>query len=313
MPRATLQNIFSKLSVDKEARIVSGVKLLENNRDVTYKGADGKPMGFRTNDGLIDGLIGHAGNRTIPAHLTHDWTDGKQDGLRSRVGGHKNIRKDSNGDLIADFHAMPGLDGDRMLWLAENDPEHAMLSIVFDWNPIKTDKATFAVPLNFESGDFVAKGAGVTAMLQQIQTDTDMTKEEIVALIKENAASKQDVTDAVKAALSSVITTEESDKRIKAALSEFKPETAKLSEAEMDALLVKAEAKLVAKLGSGPLLQNIVKANAAADVYTATLAKYVSTSPNKALAIGRMLKDHPELSDAHDEHLQTQVAQLQSA
>lgn len=311
MPRATLQNNFSKLSVDKEARIVSGVKLLENNRDVTYKGADGKPMGFRTNDALIDGLIGHAGNRSIPAHLTHEWTDGKRDALLTRVGVHKNIRKDGNSDLIGDFHAMPGIEGDRMLWLAENDPEHAALSLVFDWNPIKTDKATFAFPLNFESGDFVAKGAAC-AMLSQLQTETDMTKEEIQAL----------VTASVTAALAefkpklpdNLITTEQADERVKAALSAFKPETAKLSDEDLDTLLVKAEAKIVAKLGGGPMLQNLQKAGQENDNYTATLKKYMETSGNsRPKAVLRMLQDHPELQDAHAASQAAEVAKLNAA
>lgn len=282
---------------------------MENNRDVTYKGADGKAIGFRTNDGLINGLIGHAGNRTIPAHLTHDWTDGKVDALHSRVGGVKNFRRDDTGALLADYHAMPGEAGDRILWLAENDPEHAMLSLVFDWNKIVSDGVTYAVPLNFEAADFVAKGAAVSAMLSQLNTDTDMTKEEIVALIKENSASKDDVTNAVKAALADY----KPDVAIKAALSAITPEKATLSAEAKAELLTELEGSMVAKLGGGPLLLNLKKENDAQGNFTAKLAEYRKTSPNDATAIARLLRDHPELTPQREAHLQAEMAKLQSA
>lgn len=201
-----------------------------------------------------------------------------------------------------------------MLWLAENDPEHAMLSIVFDWNAIKTDSVTYAYPLSFDSGDFVAKGAGVTAMLSQFPTNTDMTKDEIVSLIKENSASKEDVTAAVKAALSEfkpsgVLSQKDVDDRVTAALSAHKPE---LSEAQLADLATKAEASFTAKLGSGPLQMNLT-ANKTGNDYTAKLAEYRKTSPNQATAVARMLKDHPELTQVHEEHTMIQVAKLQAA
>lgn len=310
--KAILQSNLSKLTVNREGRIVEGVKLLENNRDVTYRGADGKPMGFRTNDALLSGLVGHAGNRTIPAHLTHDWTDGKEDALKSRVGGHKNIRIDDAGDLAGDFHAMPGIDGDRMLWLAENDPEHCALSCIFDYNAIKTDGVTYAYPLDFASADFVAKGAGVKALLTQ--SDTDMTKEEIVALIKENAASKDDVTAAVRAALSEfkpagVITKEDSDKAIQAALSVHKPT---LTDAQIAEIATLNESKLVAKLGAGPLQLNL-KAHDGVNTYEAKLAEYRKVAPNEATAVARLLKDCPEFNEARQHAVSAERAKLSNA
>lgn len=314
MPRAILKSQLSDLVVDKESRVATGLKLLQNNRDVTYAGSDGKPVGFRTNDGLIDGLIQHAGNRSIPAHLTHEWTKGEKDPLSFRVGTFKNLRRDGSGDLLGDFHAMPGVEGDKMLWLADNDRENAALSLVFDYNAIKSDGATFAYPLSFDSADFVAKGAAC-AMLSQLQNETDMTKEEIVSLIKENAASKDDVTAAVKAALADfkpagLITSEDADKRVKAALSEYKPT---LTAEQIASIGVAAEASLVAKLGAGPLLQNITRANAVTDQYKATLKKFEETHPNRASAIRAMLTKHPELGAAHEENLQLEIAKLHTA
>lgn len=298
--RATLQNAFQKLSVDREARIVTGIKLLENNRDVLYKGADGKPVGFRTNEALLAGLLAHAGNRTIPSHLTHEWTEGKRDALHDRVGGIKNCRLSANGDLIGDYHAMPGANGDSILWLAENDPEHAMLSLVFDYNPIKTNEVTYAVPLNFSSADFVAQGAGVSAMLSKT-TDTDMTKEEITDLIRaelkgyklpENLATKEDIASAVKAALS-----------------DFKPAVSD-EDAKKIALLAKADA--VAEIGKHTAFVQATGAVKQTDEFTAQLEVYRKTAPNEATAIARLLKDHPELNEAREQHVRATLSAFNS-
>lgn len=307
--KAILQSALGTPSVNRESRVVSGIRILENNRDVTYAGPDGKPVSFRTNDGLIDGLISHAGNRGIPAHLSHSWTDGKADGLNTRVGTHKNFRRDGSGNLVADFYAMPGIEGDRMLWLAENDPANAALSSVFDWNPIKSNGVTYAVPLSFDAADFVASGAACSALLTKFQPDTDMTDEQITKL----------VTDTVTAALkdfkpAGFITKEEAetaaDTRVKAALSAYKPEATKMTDAEIEAIAVAAQAKVVATLGSGPLLKSIQRSNEQGDAYTAKLATYVASSPNRATAIRRLLADHPELGAAHEEHQQAEIAKL---
>lgn len=294
MPKATLQSALqNNLTVNRETRVVSGVKCMENNRDVTYKGADGKPIGFRTNDGLIDGLIGHAGNRTIPAHLTHDWTDGKKDALHSRVGGVKNFRRDETGALLADYHAMPGVEGDKILWLAENDPEHAMLSLVFDYNKIESNGVTYAVPLNFESADFVAKGAAVSAMLSQLQTDTDMTKEEIQTLISE----------AVKAALAEYkpagyITKDEAkaqaDEAVKAALSAHK-----VSDDDKKEIALLAQAETVKSLGATTLIAKIGEDKKNADSFEGAIqAQLAAGAKDRGQAIYRVAKDKPEIYNA---------------
>lgn len=301
--KAILQSPLANLTVNRETRVVSGVKLLENNRDVSYKGADGKAMGFRTNSALLNGLIGHAGNRTIPSHLSHEWSDGKREALFDRVGGIKNCRLSDSGDLIGDAHVMPGEKGDSILWLAENDPEHCALSCIFDYNALKTDGVTYAYPLSFESADFVAKGAGVTALLTASTTDTDMTKEEIQAIVTDSIkAALADFKPAIPAALSK----EDVSGIVKASLAEFKPE---LSEAQLADLSAKAEASFTAKLGSGPLQVHIGDAKRGSD-YTAKLAEYRKTSPNSATANARLLKDHPEFSQIHEESLALQVAKL---
>lgn len=284
--KAILQSDFRKSPI--EGRVIVGAKLLENNRDVTYSGADGKPVSFRTNDGLLDGLINHAGNRSIPAHLTHQWTDGKNDALLSRVGAFKNFRRSDSGDLVGDFHAMPGADGDKMLWLAEHDPEHAALSVVFEWNPIKANGVTYAVPLDFKSADFVASGAGVTAMLSANLTETDMTKEEIQAL----------VTESVTAALKSYkpegyITKEDADKAVQAALASHKPE---LTDAQKNEIALLSTAKAVEQIGKTPFLTSFEKAGD--EFESAITAQLSAGAKDRPTAILRLANDKPAIYNA---------------
>lgn len=305
--KAILQSPLTKLVVNRESRIVEGVKLLENNRDVTYKGADGKAVSFRTNPALLSGLIGHAGNRAIPSHLSHEWSEGKREALFDRVGCIKNCRLSDAGDLIGDFHAMSGEKGDSVLWLAENDPEHCALSCIFDYNAIKTEGVTYAYPLSFESADVVARGAGVTAFLSK-PTDTDMTKEEIQALIDDGVAAKlKDFKP------EGYITEAEAGERIKAALSAFKTDSLKIDDKTKAEIVAEAEAALVAKLGGGPLLLNLKKEGEATDNFKAKLAKYRETSKDDGTAIARLLRDHPELTPQREAHLQAEMAKLSNA
>lgn len=307
--RATLQSDFSKSSIDREARVIKGVRVIENNRDVTYRGSDGKPKSFRTNDGLLTGLLSHAGD-SIPSHLTHDWSEANRDPLHDRCGALKNFRM-TEGALLADFHAIPGTNGDKALWLAENDPKNAALSAIFDYNPIASGDVTYAVPLNFQAADLVAKGAACSALLSKF-TDTDMNEEQIKKL----------VTDSITAALANFkpagyITEAEAEQRIKAALSAHKPESAKLSDDEIAKIAATAadaaETKVVAKLGvNAGLLANLKKGQDDGDKVTAKLAEYEKTAPNRAVAIRRMLADNPALGPAYEEYLQKEVAKLQN-
>lgn len=305
--KAILQSSIGRLTVNRDTRVVEGVKLLENNRDVVYAGTDGKPIKFRTNEALLSALIGHAGNRTIPSHLSHEHHNGQRDGLHSRVGGIKNCRLSAQGDLIGDFHAMPGADGDKMLWLAENDPEHAMLSVIFDYNKIPAGEVDYAYPLSFDSADFVAKGAGVSAMLSAITTETDMTEEQINKLVDERvtAALSKFTPKAPEGMLTKAEAEKLADERIKAALAEYKP---KMSEED----LIATEAKFTARLGTGPF-QQVLGESKTNDEYSAKLAEYKKTAKDPGTAIARLLRDHPNLGAAHEAALAAQVAKLHAA
>lgn len=301
-------------AVDEATGIISGCKLMQVGKTAVFKGSDGKPKSFEVTAELIKGLLTHAGNRSIPAHFTHDYEDTK-DPMHARLGLHKNLRIDEDGDLASDLHTAPNEYGRLALWTAKTDPATAAFSAVFDYNPLKAGDRNLAIPLSFDAADFVSKGAATTAMLSQFQTDIDMTKDEIVALIKENAASKDDVTAAVRAALSEFkptgfLTPEQADEKVKAALSAHKTT---LSDEEIAKLALAAEAKFTAKLGSGPLLQSLTRSNDSGNTFQAKLGEYRKSSPNEATAIARLLKDHPELQEAREEHLRNERAKLSNA
>jgi len=286
---------------------VRNVRVIENNRNVTYKGSDGKPKSFTTNSSLLSGLLSYAGD-SVPSHLSHDWTDSNKDPLHARCGTLKDFTLTDEA-LLANFHAMPGENGDKALWLAENDPKNAALSAIFDYNAIQNGDKTYAVPLNFQAADLVAKGAACSALLSRFNpTDTDMTKEEIQAL----------VTDSIKAALAdfkptlpeNLITVEEADKRVAAKLAEFKPEKATLSDAEKSELVTLATAELTKNIGTGPFLTNLKDQRDNQNAYVAKLAEYEKNAPNPATAAARLMKDHPELAQARQEHLAATRARL---
>lgn len=292
--------------IDEATGVISGCKLMEVGKTAVFRGSDGKPKSFEVTAELIKGLLAHAGNRSIPAHFTHDYEDTK-DPLHARLGLHKNIRIDADGDLASDLHTAPNEYGRLALWTAKTDPNTAAFSAVFDYNPIKDGDRNLAIPTSFDAADFVSKGAATTAMLSQFQEDTDMTKEEIQAL----------VTESVKAALAEfkptlpegLLTKEESDKAVKAALAEYKP---KLSEEQLAEAAALAEAKFTAKLGSGALMVNFGDKKTG-DTYQAKLSEYRKSAPNEATAIGRLLKDHPELAEAHQARLMADRAKLSAA
>lgn len=276
---------------------------MQVGKTANFRRADGVADSFEVTPELIKGLLGHAGNRSIPCNFTHD-----SDDLHARLGLHKNLRIDADGDLASDLFTMPNEYGKLALWTAKTDPSSAAFSAVFSYNPIKDGERKLAVPLSFDSADLVAKGAACEAMLSQINTDTDMTKEEIQAL----------VADGVKAALKDYkpegyITEAESDKRITAKLEAFKPEKATLSAEDKAAIVADAEAALVAKLGGGPLLLNLKNENDSKDIFTAKLAEYRKTSPNEGTAISRLLRDHPEFTPQREAHLQAEMAKLTNA
>lgn len=309
MPKATLHSAnLAHSAIDEAAGIISGCKLMQVGKTATFKGADGKAKSIEITPELIKGLLAHAGNRSIPANFTHDY-DGEKDAMHVRLGLHKNIRIDGDGDLASDLHTAPNEYGRLAMWTAKTDPSAGAFSAVFSYNAIAGPNGkTLAVPLSFDSADFVTSGAATTAMLSQLQSETDMTKEEIQALVDAG----------VKAALKDYkpegyITAEESDKRVKAALAAYKLEAPKLSEEDMAKVVAEAEGKLVAKLGGGPLLLNLQKQQEAGTAYSAKLASYVASAPNKAVAIRRMLTDHPELGQAHEEALQAEIAKLNAA
>jgi hypothetical protein len=281
--QAILKSAISKDRI--EGRVVYGVRLAEKGKLARFTGEDGKPREIDITEALISELAKLANGKTIPAHLSHDYMGADKDAIHARCGAHKNVRVDESGNLVSDFHAMPGDAGDEVLWFAENDPDNAMFSAVFGYNDLGNRKA---FPFNFKAADVVAQGAATTAMFSQTKPDTDMTKEEIQALI----------TESITAALAAhkpagVITEAQADERITAALAKYNPALTKEQE---DALLVKAEAKFASHVGTvSKSLGLSLSADGKVDdhAFVAKVKSYEATGQPRGKAILRAAQDDP--------------------
>lgn len=156
---------LSHSAVDEATGVISGCKLFEVGGTATYKGRDGKVRSFERTVEVARALLAHAGNRSIPAHFTHDY-DTNGETLPHRLGLHKNLRIDeATGNLLSDLHTMPNEYGKLALWTAKTDPNSAAFSAVFGYNPITADGKTLAIPTSFDAADFVSSGAACAAML----------------------------------------------------------------------------------------------------------------------------------------------------
>lgn len=184
---AILKTSSGQVSIDAEAGVIRGVKLMELGKLARFAGEDGMAKQVTITDAHISALLAHAGNRSIPIHLTHDWFDsqGKPNAdtaeMNARIGAAKNIRRDESGNAIADAYFKEGASRNDILWGAQHNPEDNCFSVVFSY--LKDDPQ--CIPQNFRAADLVPSGAATTALFSEHQTDTDMTKEESLALFKE--------------------------------------------------------------------------------------------------------------------------------
>ncbi len=185
---AILKTAAGQISIDADAGVIRGVKLMELGKLARFAGDNGQAKQVAITDAHIAALLAHAGNRAVPIHNTHDWFSAQGTSnadtveMEARIGALKSFRRDEAGNLIADAYlnkAKPAaLD---MLWGAANNPEDNCFSVVFSY--LKDDPQ--CIPQNFRAGDLVPSGAATTALFSDNQTDTDMTKEEVLALLKE--------------------------------------------------------------------------------------------------------------------------------
>ena len=165
MPLATFQTSFSQSAIETEAGIIRGVNVMQLGKLAKFAAIkdDGTKLHKEVviSDAHISALMSHAGNRSIPVHLTHAAANEKADGLSTKAGALKTFRKDENGNLVADLHLVPGEIRDLAFWHAQNDPENMMLSAVYSFLP----EDALCIPQDFQAADLVEKGAGVTALL----------------------------------------------------------------------------------------------------------------------------------------------------
>ncbi len=298
-----------------------------------FAGEDGKPKSVKITNDHISALMNHAGNRAIPMHWTHQWAENGNEGLSSKVGLLKNFRKDDAGNLIGDAHLSPGDHRETALWNAVNDPANIMLSAVFDY----AKRDPFCIPKDFRACDFVEKGAATTALLEESTATPSMDISEFITML-----SDPGVKDALKAIIKTVekgqddadaaamesdagVTeadmSADDDKKpalMRACLRVTKAMRRQIAAAATDKTALLAEVKTAASAEATALLgkSGFIGHGAgseSADLYTATLATYRAAAKNDSEAVARMLRDKPELMEAHKEATMRQMAKLRAA
>lgn len=325
---ALLQVSMSQSAIDPEKGIIIGAKVMELGKLATFKGQDGKPKSVRITSKHIDALLGLAGNRALPFHLTHDWfeSDGQQNGdtveMQARVGAMKSFRKDSEGNLIGDILLKDGPDKSDILFGAEHNPEDNMLSAVYGYDAQDPD----FLPKYFRAVDLVPKGAATTALFSESNPNENKTMPITIDDLKTILADPQAKamiqgcldghTDAEEAAeMEAADTAEmeagvtpddkkpEDDKKPAILRSTLRINRAtvrlcKASAPDKTALLAElktqAEATVVAKLGQHKFIEN-TGSKAAEDGEAYIAAQMDAGCKTRAHAIARMGKDKPEL------------------
>lgn len=335
----------SSATIDKDAGIIRGVKIAEVGKLATFAGPDGKPRSIKISAAWIDALLGHAGNRALPIHFTHEWHDatGKPEAdsveLNARVGALKSFRKDESGDAIADAYLYDTGKRTAILSSAEHNPEDLMFSAVFNYSP---DDAS-AMPMNFRAADIVPCGAATTALFSEADTTSKTmdiqeliealkdpkVQDAVTAIIKSHKKDAPDPADDAPAAeMESAAAVTEADKKdddkdkpalMRAFLRCERARNRKMTEfiaGEKTALL--AEVKTASKAEATALLgksgfQTQGAGGDSGDAYTATLATFKAAEPNEQKAVYAMLKKHPELQANHDAKMRERVEKLRPA
>lgn len=347
---ATLRSTTGNVVIDAGAGVIRGVKLMELGKLARFAGEDGKPKQVTITDEHISALLSHAGNRSIPIHLTHEWFDAQGNAnadsieMAARMGAAKNVRKDELGNAVADAYFKEGPERNGILWGAEHNPEDNCFSVVFNY--LKDDPK--CIPQNFRAADLVPRGAATTALFSDNQPDKTMAitiddlkaicetpegKEMLRGALKGHDKASANADDEASAAieqdpaLMSALNITDADKletdktltaRMRIAVQSGRA-TARLAKSVADnktALMadfdLKIEAAKVAGVGKGALLA--AKTEGSADLYTATLTTYKEASKgNEVLAIARMLKDKPELLGEYEVRQRARIAKFSGA
>jgi len=298
---------FSQDSINGD--VLLGVKIAELGKVACFAGPDGKPRYTTITPAFVAALLSHAGNRSIPVHWTHDYKQGGGDALHAKVGKLKDIRKDSEGNPIADLHLAPGQYKETALWNAEHDPENMMLSPVFSYDPSDKD----STPLDFQAADLVECGAATTALFSAAQTQTqtqnkmtDEDKIEVAKMIADAIAAANKPADAPvvpdTAEMEATAGVTDADKKpddekvpaLMAAFARCNRAIKRQLETAKGEAVVLAEAKFTAALGAGKFTLPAAK-DAKDEVEEAIAAQISAGAKDRSTAIFRLAKDKPEI------------------
>lgn len=236
--------------IDSAAGVIYGCQLVKDGKTARFMGAKGQPEEIDITPELIKSLAALAEGRTFSAHWTHDWRGDEKDPLAYKIGAWKNIRIDSaTGNLIGDLHLMPSEYREAVLWLADNTPDGAMMSIVFSYERINDRHAR---PVEFYGADLVETGAGSEAFFSQSnkQTNKPMDLKELTPLLVAALAAPE-VKSVLRAAFAEEKGTEDEDKKKKEE-DDKKAEDAALA-AEKEAGVIEADQKPSDAALSAPL------------------------------------------------------------
>jgi len=267
---ATFQATFRKPEItadDRAAGIIRGVYVMELGKLAQFSAR--RDDGTKTHravtldDAHLAALMNHAGNRSIPVHMTHSHTSKEQDGLVTKAGALKGFFRDDSKNLRADLHLAPGATRETALWHAENDPENFMLSAVYSFLP----DDPLCIPQDFQAADLVEKGAGVTALLAADLTTSPMdettTPNVDDLLSKLSAACQADphTLAAVKAMLKSIEKADKPEDETEVTEVAETPNDDAGAVAAMAALEKKFDARLTAQLADFTKAQEKSKAD----------------------------------------------------
>jgi hypothetical protein len=207
--------------------------------------------------------MNHAGNRSIPVHMTHSHTSKEQDGLVTKAGALKGFYRDDSKNLRADLHLAPGATRETALWHAENDPENFMLSAVYSFLP----DDPLCIPQDFQAADLVEKGAGVTALLAADLTTSPMDEtttpnvDDLLSKLSTACQADPHTLAAVKAMLKSIEKADKPEDETEVTEVVETPNDDAGAVAAMAALEKKFEARIVAQLADFTKAQEKSKAD----------------------------------------------------
>lgn len=310
--------------IDRENGIIYGCQIVKAGATARFAGQDGKPDEIDVTPKLIKRLADLAHGRSLNAHWTHDWLhEDVKDPLNSKIGGWKNVRVDeATGNLIGDLHLMPSEFREATLWLAENTPDGAMMSIVFAF---ERENERHANPLRFDGIDLVEVGAASDAFFSAVipTKNKPMTKEELIALfadpeVKQAAqaafakadddGAKEKAELAAAAALEKEAGVTDEDKKpedegkpamLRAQLRASRANK-RLVAAMAGEAAVKAEAAVVGKIGNNKIITDLNKGGDKVETFEqAKQAALAAGCKSEAAAIRFVAANKPELYNAH--------------